>query len=363
MLLVGSRVSALGRGLGVLAVDNEDGTWNVDFDDGTEENVPVGELEFQNEQFDWSGEHAGCADAQAPPIDFGDRRAHVLPGSSAFSGLRGCAEFPAEAEARWRTAQQAGERDAEEAEWRKVDAELARDAPTAELRRSRLSAFFLFLFVAPTAIGTCILLKEWLEGPLITLVPLGEAAQTENIFSGGKPWLVACVTSKSAKAKPPKTLLKAAELLRPKGMRVARLHCWEPLESTHGGESLARRFGFRDRPPVVMASRGTGAPQMLSATGLSAKELARKAWEAASGASGSRLSDRPRRSGEFENDAYRSDAAATSSRRPRDVVGRRPAAVTETTDYDEGSREPDCEAAACAADAAPDDEQVIDLDT
>jgi len=39
-LLVGQQVVVPGRGTGTLAVENGDGTWNVDFDDSTEGNVP-----------------------------------------------------------------------------------------------------------------------------------------------------------------------------------------------------------------------------------------------------------------------------------------------------------------------------------
>jgi len=43
---VGSRVVVTGRGFGVIVLDNEDGTWNVAFDDGTEDDVPAAQLTF-----------------------------------------------------------------------------------------------------------------------------------------------------------------------------------------------------------------------------------------------------------------------------------------------------------------------------
>lgn len=42
---VGARVFKHGRGLGILALDNEDGTWNVEFDDdGAEGDFRVEDL-------------------------------------------------------------------------------------------------------------------------------------------------------------------------------------------------------------------------------------------------------------------------------------------------------------------------------
>jgi len=40
---VGARVNVVGRGMGVIAMDNEDGTWNVMFDDDSEADIPTAE--------------------------------------------------------------------------------------------------------------------------------------------------------------------------------------------------------------------------------------------------------------------------------------------------------------------------------
>ena len=37
----GVRVQVAGRGKGVAALDNEDGTWNIEFDDGTDGDIPA----------------------------------------------------------------------------------------------------------------------------------------------------------------------------------------------------------------------------------------------------------------------------------------------------------------------------------
>lgn len=46
---VGARVSVADRGRGTVALDNEDGTWNVDFDDESEGDFPTDELEVVEE--------------------------------------------------------------------------------------------------------------------------------------------------------------------------------------------------------------------------------------------------------------------------------------------------------------------------
>ena len=56
------------------------------------------------------------------------------------------------------------------------------------------------------------------------LVPPDDKEQVNEIFFGGAPWLVVCVTSKSAAKKPPRQLEAAAEVLRPRGVRVARVY-------------------------------------------------------------------------------------------------------------------------------------------
>merc|ERR1719189_510448 len=63
---VGARVGAPEHGAGTLAVDNEDGTWNVDFDDGSEENVAQQALQLLDEVADWTAPGEATAASKAP---------------------------------------------------------------------------------------------------------------------------------------------------------------------------------------------------------------------------------------------------------------------------------------------------------
>merc|ERR1719284_1920573 len=126
---------------------------------------------------------------------------------------------------------------------------------------------------------------DWMR-PLVTVVNPGDVRETERIFFGGDPWLVSCVTTQSVKKPPPKVLMEAAEILRPHGMRVARVHCWEPVETRKGAQTLANRFGFRNKPPVVMSTPGKGRvrsqlliarPQFLVSGGVGPQQLASSA--------------------------------------------------------------------------------------
>jgi len=59
-------VKVLQRGPGILALDNEDGTWNIEFDDGTDGDVPLGDIETA-EETPPSNEHANGIRMVAPP--------------------------------------------------------------------------------------------------------------------------------------------------------------------------------------------------------------------------------------------------------------------------------------------------------
>ncbi|CAE8610795.1 unnamed protein product, partial [Polarella glacialis] len=158
--------------------------------------------------------------------------------------------------------------------------DLDEDPHDSESRKSRLSAFFLFMMCFPAVAAFVLMVQNWAD-PLVLLVPPQDAQQVQQVFFGGNPWLVSCITTKAGKkaaagSKLPKVLEKAAELLRPQGVRVARVHCWEPLPTQKGKRTLAKRFGFRDKPPVVMVSLGRGQPSFISASGLKAEALAAK---------------------------------------------------------------------------------------
>ena len=162
-----------------------------------------------------------------------------------------------------------------EEEYARANRDLDEEPANLESRKTWLSLIFLVLIVGPAVATFFITAKDWAD-PLIRVVPPDDSKQVQDIFFGGNAWLISCVTVKSAAAKPPSTLQAAAELLRPRGVRVARVHCWEPLETKKGLRSLAQRFGFRDKPPVVMATRGKGTPTLLAATGLQPEALAAK---------------------------------------------------------------------------------------
>eukprot|EP00438_Fugacium_kawagutii_P022776 Skav228481 [mRNA] locus=scaffold1092:61890:85306:- [translate_table: standard] len=165
-----------------------------------------------------------------------------------------------------------------EEEYARVNRDLDEEPANLQRWRAWLSMFFLVVMTGPPIAAFFLTAKEWVD-PLVRLVPPDDTEQVKDIFFGGSAWLVSCVTNKSA-AKAPRVLEAAAEVLRPRGVRVARVHCWHPLETKKGKRTLAQRFGFRDKPPVVMATKGTGTPTFLAATGLPAEALAAKALAA-----------------------------------------------------------------------------------
>merc|ERR1711879_81305 len=48
--VVGSHVKVDGRGAGMLELDNEDGTWNIGFEDGSEGDIPEEQIVLSVEQ-------------------------------------------------------------------------------------------------------------------------------------------------------------------------------------------------------------------------------------------------------------------------------------------------------------------------
>ena len=132
-----------------------------------------------------------------------------------------------------------------EEEYAQANKDLDEEPANLQQRKTWLSLIFLVLIVGPAIATFFITAKDWAD-PLVRVIPPDDAKQVQDIFFGGNAWLVSCVTKKSAAAKPPSTLQAAAELLRPRGVRVARVHCWELLETKKGLRSLAQRFGFRE---------------------------------------------------------------------------------------------------------------------
>lgn len=161
-----------------------------------------------------------------------------------------------------------------EEEYAKINRDLDEEPANLHRWRAWLSMFFLVVMTGPPIAAFFLTAKEWVD-PLVRFVPADDSEQVKDIFFGGTAWLVSCITNKSA-TKPPRVLEAAAEVLRPRGVRVARVHCWHPIETKKGKRTLAQRFGFREKPPVVMATNGKAPPTFLAATGLNAEALAAK---------------------------------------------------------------------------------------
>eukprot|EP00435_Cladocopium_sp_Y103_P047040 s1076_g13.t1 len=161
-----------------------------------------------------------------------------------------------------------------EEEYAKINRDLDEEPANLHRWRAWLSMFFLVVMTGPPIAAFFLTAKEWVD-PLVRLVPADDSEQVKDIFFGGTAWLVSCITNKSA-TKPPRVLEAAAEVLRPRGVRVARVHCWHPIETKKGKRTLAQRFGFREKPPVVMATNGKAPPTFVAATGLNAEALAAK---------------------------------------------------------------------------------------
>lgn len=382
---VGARVESAGRGVGTLAVDNEDGTWNVDFDDGSEENVAQQALQLLDEVADWTAPSEATAASKEPePATAAEGlrsrgRSRRVPESSKFppspAALASCCisgvqpgprsnapgltggsggQYAAEAEA-WGRGSGVCDMDEEheyEAWAAQQDYEIACGGTAADARRSRLSFIFLLLIAGPGSIATLMKIQDWWKQPTVHLIPAGDSALVERIFSGGQPWLVSCVTRKSGQSQPPKALVQAASLLQPEGIRVARLHCWETLELRGKRETLASRYGFRSKPPVVMVSRGMGTPVLLASKGLTGDQLAAQASNAAT-----------------SGNTARPTAGAQEATRPRgrrEAVGKRTANMEDEIDAEEKEEAAGQESTAKKQPQATqeeEDEEVINLDS
>eukprot|EP00929_Paragymnodinium_shiwhaense_P084505 TRINITY_DN45185_c0_g1_i1.p1 TRINITY_DN45185_c0_g1~~TRINITY_DN45185_c0_g1_i1.p1 ORF type:complete len:425 (+),score=102.27 TRINITY_DN45185_c0_g1_i1:64-1338(+) len=326
---VGARVDVAGRGLGIASVDNGNGTWNIDFDDGTDGDIaeeslhlssaphpdlqPRKEDDAEDENGDaglrcrkggsssaavaLAGLPAATTGGCAPFAPLGGSIGGCCGSSSSCGMPRGGSEFAAEAAAWSRPTparRRKGDNDDDDGDpdagWNTLDAELWNSEGEAQARRQRLSFIFFCLTVIP-GLGTFLLtvgpyIDKWLAGPLVTTVPPGDTHLAKKIFAGGEPWLVSCVTAKGAKKKEETSgkaskLDQAAEILRPWGMKVARVHCWEPMVIKDKKQTLAQRYGFRDKPPVVLVTAGKGKPAFIDAGRITASQLANQAWNTA----------------------------------------------------------------------------------
>lgn len=141
-------------------------------------------------------------------------------------------------------------------------------------RRNYLGCFVLLLIGLPGCIASLLLLQEMVD-PAVRRVAPADVATVQSIFFGGQPWVVYCVDGRTgASAQHLPLLNKAAEILRPEGIRVAEVHCWVPLPTKAGTRTLAERFRFRHSPPVVMLASGREKPRFLHSQPGSARQLA-----------------------------------------------------------------------------------------
>jgi hypothetical protein len=271
---VGSRVRLADGRSGILVLDNEDGTWNTEFEDGGEADLPASWFGLHDEQVDWREEQRRD-DCNESSSGLRCRRPSGI-GATPIQGGLGLFDDGAELDA------DDSDDEAYTAKAAAADAELDVE-PVGSYKRSCLRAALMLLLVSGTGgvgfVTAALKAYDWLR-PLVTVVNPGDVRETERIFFGGEPWLVSCVTTQSVKKAPPKVLVEAAEILRPHGMRVARVHCWEPVETRHGPQTLASRFGFRNKPPVVMSTLGKGRPQFLVSSGVGPQQLASSALDA-----------------------------------------------------------------------------------
>lgn len=208
-----------------------------------------------------------------------------------------------------------------EEEYAKINRDLDEEPANLHRWRAWLSMFFLVVMTGPPIAAFFLTAKEWVD-PLVRFVPADDSEQVKDIFFGGTAWLVSCITNKSA-TKPPRVLEAAAEVLRPRGVRVARVHCWHPIETKKGKRTLAQRFGFREKPPVVMATNGKAPPTFLAATGLNAEALAAKVLAAV-------IPD-----AELPKASIRDGKRSTSRR--VDPVGKRPEKMEENLENEEAA--------------------------
>jgi len=140
------------------------------------------------------------------------------------------------------------------------------DGPREASKRAWLSFLFLFLIVAPTCAAGVLLLWEHMS-PLVLRVPPQDVDRVKDIFFGKGSWLVHCVNERTD-GEYMKVLSKQAERLRPNGVRVAQVHCWTPIPTKKGPRSLARRFKFRDAPPVALLVVDGAPPEFLDSSAL-----------------------------------------------------------------------------------------------
>lgn len=138
------------------------------------------------------------------------------------------------------------------------------DALDESRRRNRFRCLFVLLLITlPSCIAAVLLTWEQLD-PAVQRVAPDDAATVQKIFFGGQPSAVYCVKDQKGSGTHHLPLLnKAAEILRPEGIKVAEVHCWTPLPMKKGPRTLASRFGFGDQPPVILFASGKDRPTLL----------------------------------------------------------------------------------------------------
>lgn len=121
-------------------------------------------------------------------------------------------------------------------EYMRMNRDLDEEPANLQRWKAWLSLVFLVLITGPAVVAFFLTAQEYVD-PLVRLVGPEDSQQVNEIFFGGNPWLISCVTEKTAHKKPPRVLEAAAEVLRPRGVRVARVSLGE--DGMHRSRSIA----------------------------------------------------------------------------------------------------------------------------
>lgn len=187
-----------------------------------------------------------------PDFGFGDKKLNkkskggAAPDpAAAFKGVSRKEEKAAAAEGK-RAMQARARRGEEKVSWRKKAAGIG-----AILFLCGAGLMQAILSVAKIASGSNV------HGPFDPL----DTAKMKDVLFGGDPWVVYCVDNVTVNQRLPKFLEEGAELLHSEGVKLAVIPCWEKMAS---GKTLADRFKFRPKPPVMFSVVNGDSPKLLN---------------------------------------------------------------------------------------------------
>lgn len=226
------------------------------------------------------------------------------------------------------------------------------ETPKDANRRAWLSFCFLIMMVGPACGAGMMLLQEFFAPAILRVAP-DDVSAVQNVFFGGDPWLVFCVNKRTASnSDHVPALTKASERLRPHRVRIAEIHCWTPLPTKKGPRTLARRFKFRDKPPVALFVSKRHKPKHLNVQELDADKLVQQVLREVNPAN--------EFSGQTFGGTHGRKGSGTRKTRPkqRDRVGRRPEDEVHVATEDEGANEPEAEVRL----SNDEDEDIVNLD-